>query len=171
MKIAIGTNSIYKINSIKSAIYGLDIDCEFVYSKVDSEVSDQPSKMSETKLGSINRARNILKIYPDSDIALGVEFGYEPIDESYHMVCWASIVTADNRIFSEQSSTLELPKKLKVNLDSGIDIDSRLESLLEDLEDTHSNRIFINFIKKRKIIIESTENVMLRYLLDKTLYQ
>ena len=170
MKIAIGTASNYKVNAIKRAFYNLNFEFESVFGKADSEVSEAPCKPGETKQGSINRAKNILKAFPDSDLGIGVEFGYEPIEDRYHMVCWASIVTKDGEIFSEQSSTLELPKSLVEALKNDIDIDASLDTVREKIGSTHTGRKYMDYINKRDVIYECTNNVMLRYLFDGVVY-
>jgi non-canonical (house-cleaning) NTP pyrophosphatase len=170
MKIAIGTNSRYKVNAILKALHGLDFDFEYVFDAANSEISDQPMKVGETKQGSINRARNILTKHPESDIGLGVEFGYEPIDGKYHMVCWASIITKDGKTFSEQSSTLELPKRLLEALLKGISVGDILDHAFDDITHKHRHRVLQDLLHKRRVITECTENVMLRYLLDEEFY-
>lgn len=155
----------------KKAFYELDFDFETKHGKAESGISEQPNKPGETKLGSINRAKDILRQFPESDIGLGVEFGYEPIEDSYHMVCWASIVTKTGEIFSEQSSTLQLPRLLVESLEKDIDIDSSLNKILEKLDDSEKVRVFKDYIFKRKVIYESVSNVTLRYLLDKEIYR
>lgn len=170
MKIAIATNSSYKLHAILKALYELDFEFEYTNDKADSGVSEQPMQQGETKQGSINRAKNILYKFPESDLGLGVEFGYEPIDGKYHMVCWASIITKEGKIFSEQSSTLELPKILVDSLLSDISVDTKLEDLFLKLKDIHTNRIYKDYIKKRRVIYECTTNVALRYILDSELY-
>lgn len=108
-KILIGTNSEYKVNAIKRAIYNLDINVsEFKQEKVSSNISDQPMKAGETKQGSINRARNAHNLFPDYDLAIGVEFGYEPVDDHFNIVCWASIVTKDGKVIYECTSNVML---------------------------------------------------------------
>jgi non-canonical (house-cleaning) NTP pyrophosphatase len=171
LKIAIGTKSSYKINAIKRAIYNLDIPFDVEFNNAPSEISDQPMGKGETKLGSLNRAKNILQIYPDCDLGLGVEFGYE-LDEhgKHHMVCWASIMTKSGKTFSEQSSTLELPKPFKDAMEKNIDLDSILDSELKDLQNNETGRKFIEFIKKRTVIYECVNAVMLRYHFDDMLY-
>jgi non-canonical (house-cleaning) NTP pyrophosphatase len=170
IKIVVGTNSNYKLNAIKKALFELDFEFSINNIEVDSGVAEQPTKPGETILGSINRAKNALSKYPENDIGLGVEFGYEPINESYHMICWASIVTKDNKVFSEHSSSLGLPEMLKVALLNGEEVGDHLERLYDKLEDIERNRIFRQYLTKRRVIYESVTNVALRFLLDKELY-
>lgn len=170
LKIAIGTNSKYKVNAIKKALYELDFDFSTVNGNADSGISDQPNKRGETKRGSINRAQDILSKFSESDIGIGVEFGYEPIKNTFHMVCWSTIATKDGKVFSEQSSTLELPALLVEALNNNIDINSSLDKVLGRLENNERNRLFKQYIYKRRVIYESASNVTLRYLLDKEVY-
>jgi non-canonical (house-cleaning) NTP pyrophosphatase len=166
LKIAIATASVYKLNAILKVLYELDIDFKYMNSGVDSEVSEQPNKQGEAKQGSINRAKNILKEFPQADIGLGVEFGYELTFNSYHMVCWASILTSEDRIFSEQSSTLEVPQALREALKENIYIDDILKDFYSKLDNSESQRALKTYIRKRRPIYECTQNVMLRYLMD-----
>jgi non-canonical (house-cleaning) NTP pyrophosphatase len=170
IKIAIGTNSAYKINAIRKALYELDFEFTEESTDVDSGISEQPKSQGETIKGSVNRAQNALKNLPTSDIGIGVEFGYEPIDDRYHMVCWASIVTKNGKVFSEQSSTLELPKVLREALINGKDVSDTLDEVFAKLEDKERNRIFKQYLKKRRAIHEAVTNVTLRFLLDETVY-
>lgn len=171
LKIAIGTKSTYKLNAIKRAIYNLDISFDYVFDNAPSEVSDQPIGKGETKLGSINRAKNILQMYPDNDLGLGVEFGYE-LDEfgKYHMVCWASVMTESGKIFSEQSSTLELPKAFKEALSKNNDVGSIVDDEFKSLVTFEAGRRFLDFMKKRNVIYECVNSVMLRYHFDEKFY-
>jgi non-canonical (house-cleaning) NTP pyrophosphatase len=166
-KLAIGTVSEYKINAIKRAFADLDISIDPIAFKADSGVSEQPRAEGETKLGSINRAKAAMENNPNCDAAIGVEFGYEPVEGKWHMVCWATIVTKkEAEIYSEQSSTLELPKALTDALNKDIDIDSKLTVLLEHLPNTEAARQYQAFIKKRRVIYECVTNVVLRWIFD-----
>lgn len=170
IKIAIGTTSRYKINAIRKTLHEVDFEFESNSVDVDSGISEQPLNLGETKQGSINRAKAAISKVNDCDFGLGVEFGYEPINESFHMICWASIATKNGEIFSEHSSSLQLPKKLHHALLDGKDISDNLIEITTKLEDTERNRIFIQYLKKRKFIYESVLAVIIRYLLDKEAY-
>lgn len=171
LKIAIGTKSSYKVNAIKRAIYNIDIEFESIYDSCDSGVSEQPMKSGETKQGSINRAKNILSKYPDYELGLGVEFGYEPWEDgSYHMICWATIVDKNSRIFSEHSSSLQLPKVFQNAIENNQDVDTIIDETLKNLYKNETGRKFIEYTKKRTVIYESVQNVFLRYIFDNDLY-
>jgi inosine/xanthosine triphosphatase len=170
VKIAIGTVSSYKVNAVKKALYELDFEFEAISVNAASEISEQPLNAGETKEGSINRAKNALNQSETADLGIGVEFGYEPIDDRFHMICWASIVTKEGKILSEHSSSLQLPKQLQEVLLKNEDVSDNLDTLIETLEDIERNRLFIQYLKKRKFIYECVGAVAIRYLLDKEAY-
>jgi non-canonical (house-cleaning) NTP pyrophosphatase len=122
-KFAIGTNSGYKVNAVKSVLGELDIDSEVFPLKVNSGVSDQPRTDNEGNL------------------------------------------------FSEQSSTLELPRLLAEGLKNDVDVNSQLKELRELIPDDHMSRKYWLFITKRRIIQECVGNVLLRWHFDKLLYR
>lgn len=169
LKIAIGTTSKYKINAIEKVLHQLDFDFEIYPVKVASEASEQPHKENETQAGSINRAKNALTKNPECNIGLGVEFGYEPHENGYRMVCWATVITSNGEVFSEHSSSLELPIKLVELLIEDKDISENLETVL-DIEDNEVSRYFKTFLFKRKVIYECVESVMIHYLLRDEVY-
>lgn len=170
-KIAIGTSSRYKINAINKALHELDLEFISKAVEVESGVSEQPHDLGETKVGSINRAKNALVKLPVSDVGLGVEFGYEPVEGRYHMVCWASIVTNAGEIFSEQSSTLELPLALQNALLADKQVADNLDVVLTELEDKELARLFKQYLKKRRVIYECVLNVTMRWILDEQVYR
>ena len=165
MKIALGTKSNYKIHAVKKVLHELEIECEIDTIDAASGISEQPRNAGETKLGSVNRARNSIEKISASDIGIGVEFGYEPIDGKYHMVCWASIIDQDGIVYSEQSSTLELPKVLLETLDSDNEVGENLHKILDKLDDTPITSEFHKYIHKRLVIYECVRNVFVRYVL------
>ena len=164
IKIAIGTSSTYKLNFIKKVLYDLDFSFEAVNSDVDTGVSSQPCKIGETKLGSINRAKNVITLFPDSNIGIGVEFGYEPDNDTYKMVCWASIYTKEGEVFSEHSSSLEIPKQQKNILENGIEVGDKINEYVDSLGFSEVRNRFSDIILKKRLIEECA---MIRYLLKK----
>lgn len=167
LKVVIGTASGYKIRLIKKVLYELDQEFEAHAVEVSSGISEQPMKIGETKQGSINRAQNALASSPESDLAIGLEFGYEPIDSKFHMVTWATIVSSSGQIFSEQSSTLELPKSLEEILLKDGEIFENLQELKSSLNDNNNlHTAFWRYIKKRQFLYEATLAVFVRALMD-----
>lgn len=163
LKIALGTTSNYKINAVKKVLGELEVAAEIIPVKVDTGVSEQPKQKDETMTGSINRAQAALKATPTAEIGLGVEFGYEPINSEYRMICWASIADQHNLVISEHSSSLQLPQRLKQALAQDISVDSALEDFYSLLPKGEAARHMVEYVRKRRIIYECVENVMLHY--------
>lgn len=170
INIAIGTASSYKLNAIKVALHKLDFDFHASNFAVESEVSEQPHGKGETKTGAINRAKNALKEANSADIGLGVEFGYEPDGDIFRMVCWAAIVTKDGKIYSEHSSSLELPQELKTALIEDRDISKLVEGYYQKFEECELDRSFKRYLTKRSVIAEAVINATMRYLLQGRFY-
>ena len=169
LKIAVATDSRYKLNAIKKAIFALDIDAEILNADVATGVPDQPTN-DKVQQGASNRAVNILEVFKEADLGVGVEFGYELHEGKYHMICWACIVTRSGVKLTEHSSSLELPKILVHYLEDDINVASDLNQILDKLPEREYTRIFRQYLKKRVFIYESVNNVFLRYLLDKEMY-
>jgi len=77
LTIAVGTTSLQKISYLKEVLKELKIKSIIKSVEVKSEVSNQPITSSETKTGSINRAKNALRKIENVDFALGIEVGYQ----------------------------------------------------------------------------------------------
>lgn len=164
LKIALGTKSNYKINAVQKVLGELEIEAEIILVDVETGVSEQPKAKDETITGSMNRAKAALKATSNAEIGLGIEFGYEPFGSEYRMVCWASIVDSSDLEISEHSSSLQLPKKLKDALDADISVDTALEEFYAELPKGEASRHMVEYVRKRRIIYECVENVMMRYI-------
>jgi non-canonical (house-cleaning) NTP pyrophosphatase len=166
LKVAVGSASAYKISAVQKVLAGLEQEFELFPLEVNTGVSEQPSKTGETQVGSINRAKAALAANPQAELGLGIEFGYEPFEDSYRMVCWAAIVDKAGLQISEHSSSLQVPEEFRAALDSNpqVDINDLLEPFYASLPNNEASRHFIGFIKKRRVIYECVENVFLRYI-------
>jgi non-canonical (house-cleaning) NTP pyrophosphatase len=78
MKIAVGTESKLKLDAVSEAIKELHIIDEFelIGLTVQSKVPETPYN-KQTKIGSINRAKNCLEEQPGLDLYIGIESGLE----------------------------------------------------------------------------------------------
>ena len=165
LNIAVGTTSKAKLEILNSILLETDIKADIAFFDVTSGITHQPRTEKETKQGSINRARNALKLSKHSDIGLGIEVGYEPIDGILYMHGVTSIVDREDNVYSEQSSTLELPryfhKYLHDHEDDGVGF--HVEDYKTKLADK-SWKYFAEIIQYREPFIrESARNTLLRY--------
>ena len=107
-----------------------------------------------------------MELCKDSDIGLGIEVGYEPIDGILCMHGVTSIVDREGNIYSEQSSTLELPKYFHKYLhdheDDGVGFHV---NDYKNISDDKSWKYFAEIIQYREPFIrESARNALLRYI-------
>jgi len=163
LKIALGTTSEIKGKFIKEVLDEIGISAEVFPVEVDSDVSSQPAKTNETKQGSLNRAKEALNKIGNADIGLGIEFGYEPKNGALFMHAWSTIIDHRNVVFSEQSSTLELPKHfvdlLKKEEEIGLSVRD-----FQKRNESKEWQYFAGVIRYREPFIkESSRNVLLRY--------
>jgi non-canonical (house-cleaning) NTP pyrophosphatase len=106
--ISIGTTSAQKIKYLKEVLRDFKIKAEVVPVQVDSKISNQPKKTKEVKQGSINRAKEALKI--KSDFSIGIEVGYNKNKGKYEMFCFVTIVDKNGYQKSSQSDKFLLPQ-------------------------------------------------------------
>jgi len=86
-KIAVGTTSSQKIKYLREVLDETELSYDIVPVEAESGVASQPMSSSETKNGSINRARVSLETVYDADFGIGVEAGYELEDSRYSIFC------------------------------------------------------------------------------------
>ena len=169
MKIAIGTQSQYKINAILRTFSELDIAITYTTHNVDSGVSEQPMN-DEVRQGSINRAERALAGSADADIGIGAEFGYVEVGEPIKMLCYAAIADRSGNHYAEHSSSLELPLAMVEALRNDIQIHTLVSETLDKVKPRPLNWSFSDRMTKRRLISECSTNVMLRFLLNDELY-
>jgi len=170
LKIGISTNSSYKINAILKTLYDFDIEFIHITKGINSGVSEQPID-KEVQTGSLNRAKGLFDLEKDLDLAIGCEFGYINQNNTIKCLCISTVYIGNDIYFQESSSTLELPKTLRLSLKNDKDVQLAVEQSVSKINQTQPKRIYSNLIKKRRFIEESIKNVFLRYLVDKKLYK
>jgi non-canonical (house-cleaning) NTP pyrophosphatase len=87
MKIALGTTSTTKLEILERTLKQIGLsDFQIVPCKADSEITAQPLGEEATLLGSINRAKNSIKLHPEADIGIGLEGGLPLVRNHYYFV-------------------------------------------------------------------------------------
>ena len=163
--IAIGTTSPQKINYLKEVLKEFGIKSVIKPVEIKSEVSDQPTTSRETKIGSINRAKNAIKKTKDADFALGIEVGYHKyLKNKYKMFCWTTVLDKHGYQISNQSYKFLLPEYHQKILGSGKYLGYNLDGYSKKAKDPIS--VYIdNIIRYRKpFIISALEDTLIRYL-------
>ena len=165
LTIAVGTTSLQKISYLKEVLKELKIKSIIKSVEVKSEVSNQPITSSETKTGSINRAKNALRKIENVDFALGIEVGYHKyLKNKYKIFCWTTIIDKHGHQISGQSYKFLLPEYHQKILDAGKYLGHNLDGYSKKIKGSISAYID-NIIRHREPFITSAlKDVLIRYL-------
>ncbi len=163
-KIVVGTTSEQKVGYLKEVLAVIGIDAEIVPTEVKSGVSEQPMTSEETKIGSINRSQRALECVPDADIAIGIEVGYHPREESGHdILCWATIIDKEGNVVSRESQRLQLPRFHQKVLDDGQYLGEHVDEYF-DAGDDPVTQYVARILKGRKpFITQAIEQALILY--------
>lgn len=165
--IAVGTTSTQKISYLREVLKELGIKSVVKSIEVKSGVSDQPITSGETKIGSINRAKNALKEkeIKNADFALGIEVGYHKyLKNKYEMFCWTTIVDKYGHKISSQSHKFLLPEYHQKVLQSSKYLGDNLDGYSIKSKDSIGTYID-NIIRHRKpFITNALKDTLIRYL-------
>ncbi len=165
MKIALGSASPQKKQYVELVLSSLAIKADVYAFDVTSGVSSQPLADIETKTGSINRARNALRLLANADFALGIEVGYQPDPSAgFEMFCWTTLVNQSDRLISARSQTLPLPGFHQQVLRQGNYLGEHVRQYLEQNQDLFSQKIGVVIRDRQPFIVSSVESVLLAYL-------
>jgi non-canonical (house-cleaning) NTP pyrophosphatase len=163
--IAVGTTSTQKIGYLKEVLNELAVKSVIRSVEVRSEISDQPKTSSETKRGSINRAKNALKKIKNADFALGVEVGYHKyLKNKYEMFCWATIIDKHGHKISGQSYKFLLPEYHQKVLESGKYLGDNLDGYAKKVKDPVHSYIDEMLRYRKPFITSALKDVLVRYL-------
>lgn len=167
MKIAVGTTSEQKLGYLKELLEELQIEADTFPLEVASEISEQPKTSSETKRGSVNRAKNALSKHQDADVALGIEVGYHPNrNGDYKIFCWATIIDKHGRQISTRSHSMLLPQFHQKHLKEDRYLGDYVRQYLIENPDPIAQE-FGMIIRNRKPFIQtSVRLVLFEYLLS-----
>ncbi|MDE2099919.1 MAG: DUF84 family protein [Patescibacteria group bacterium] len=163
-KIAVGTTSEQKIGYLKEVLALIGIDAEIVPAEVKSGVSEQPMTSEETKTGSINRSRRALECVPDADMAIGVEVGYHPREESGHdILCWATIIDREGNAVSRESHRFQLPKFHQKVLDDGQYLGEHVDKYFNAGDDPVTQYVAWILKGRKPFITQAVEEALIFY--------
>ncbi len=162
--IAVGTTSNQKIGYLKEVLKELDIKSVIIPISVESGVAEQPITSNETKKGSKNRAKNVIKEVNHFDFALGIEIGYHKyLKNKYEIFCWVTLIDKLGYKISGQSHKFLLPKYHQNFLNDGKNLGDNLDGYSKKIK--NSMDIYIeDMIRHRKpFIVGALKDVLVRY--------
>lgn len=162
--IAVGGKSVPKINYLKEVLKEFGVKSSIKPVDIKSGVSDQPTTSSETKKGSVTRAKRALKEISNADFSLGIEVGYhKTVKYKYEIFCWVTLIDRHLNQISCQSHRFLLPEYHQKILKSGKDLGNNLDGyskINKDLIDEYIE----NMIRHRKpFIVGALKDALVRY--------
>lgn len=166
IKILAATTSEQKLAYLHEVLSELKLDAEIVSVDVPSSVSEQPITETETKQGSINRARNALKIGPKADFAIGIEVGYHPDSNGeYEIFCCASIVDENGKVWTGESHRVLMPKFHQNLIAAGEYLGHDVvEKFLSDDMDDDLRQVGEDIANRRVFVTAAVREVVGQYL-------
>ncbi len=168
IKILAATTSEQKLAHLRDVLSELKLDAEIVSVDVPSGVSEQPITETETKQGSINRARNALKAGLKADFAIGIEVGYHPdANGEYEIFCCASIVDESGKVWTGESQRALMPKFHQDLIAAGEYLSHEVaEGFLSDDMDDDLRKVGEDIANRRVFVMAAVGEVTQRYLKD-----
>jgi len=118
MKIAIGTTNKLKIQAIENALAPIFPGAEFIATKVDSGVGEEPKGDEEGIEGALTRAKRAME-KEDADIGVGPEGITSKNKYGTFVYGYVVIIDKHNRIGIGASAQVMLPQKLEKMIESG----------------------------------------------------
>ena len=117
--VAIGSTNPAKINGVKRAFEKYYEQVYVKHHHVDNLVGPQPIGYDQTLNGSLNRALEIKKIYPDSDFYVGVEAGLVEHMDRYFALQVSTVISQSGKISYGISPAFEVPAEIALQVIEG----------------------------------------------------
>lgn len=156
MEIAIGTTNKAKIQSVQAIVNQYFEKVNFTYFKAPSQVSEQPITAEETRLGSINRAKNT-SIATGAMLSFGLEGGVTEIDGDMYVCNWGALTLADGTTFTAAGAQIILPEEIAQEIRAGKELGPVMEQYTQRLDirqGTGAVGIFTQGIVTRQTMFE-----------------
>ena len=165
LTIVVGTTSEQKLGYLKEILSELKIKATIKLIDVKSGVSDQPITTTETKKGSINRAKASLKEVKESDFAIGIEVGYHKYSNNkFEIFCWVTIVDKHGHRVSSQSHRFVLPEYHQSILNKGKYLGDHLDNYSKKANDQTSVYLDEMIRYRKPFIVNALRDTLLKYL-------
>jgi non-canonical (house-cleaning) NTP pyrophosphatase len=106
----------------------------------------------------------------DFDIACGIEFGYEPIDNHLHCIAYACIIDKNGNQWLEHSSSFKLPPLFEKALGQGKEMSDEMRHFDKIKPETNLARAIHSFMRKDDMLIQAYHSVFCAYLGDQLIF-
>lgn len=131
MLVAVGSKNPVKIEAVKLAFKKVwpNENWEFVVAEVDSGVSDQPMKNSESIYGARNRAKKAL-VSLNADYGVGLEAGLQRVRKNWYEQGWCCVVDDKGVEGIGSSISLQVPNVFMDKIFEEKEMDKVIEEVL-----------------------------------------
>lgn len=165
LTIALGTTYKQKIKYLQEILKKLNLQAEIIPLSVESDVASQPLSSSETKKGSINRAKFALAKFKKADFGLGIEIGYEKnSSDKYEMFCWVTILDQKGYQISTQSHQFLMPAFHQQILKENKYLGEHVREYLKGKGNKIEKEIGIILRDRKPFITNALHNALIHYL-------
>ena len=156
--IFVGSVNPVKINATSNAIAHKWSDVEVVGQDVSSQVSEQPLTDEETKAGSVNRAKAVLKKgleklcrekkdLSGQTLGVGIEGGVYKNNEELWNTVWVSVADSTGHVFSANGARFQVPEEVAKPILAGEEMGPILSKLMGG-QDVRRTNGFIGVVTK-----------------------
>lgn len=163
MKIAVGTTASSKLKYIGEVCNDLDCSHDIFPVEVLSGVSEQPLTSEETRQGSVIRAENAIALVKEAEIGMGIEVGYEKINDRFAILCWVSVVDKNGKISSWCSTPFSLPDYHHDILEKGLFLGDYVRAFAEQSDDLEHQKLAFDIVHRRPYIVDALTQAFSKY--------
>jgi len=114
VNVIIGSKNPAKIGAVEQVFS----EAKVTSISVPSHVASQPFSDEETKSGAINRAKEVVKRYPEA-IGIGLEGGVMYIGDELFLCNWGALVTPNQQVYTAGGARIKLSKEIEQALHQG----------------------------------------------------
>ncbi len=124
MKVIVASENPVKLAATKMAFEKMfpEVTFEFLTSKSESGVPDQPMSDEETLCGAMNRIEHVKGIFPEADYWVGLEGGAEDKGEELELFAWMVVRSKDGRLGKGRAATFFVPKAMADLVRGGMEL-------------------------------------------------
>ena len=127
MIIAVGSKNPTKIRPVRKIFKKYFKDVEVVSGDISSGVSDQPITEEEAYKGALNRAKRVLKLFPNADYGVGIEGGIVDHIAGINEKSMVVILDKNGNVGVGISAALFLPEKVTRLINSGKNLNQAID--------------------------------------------
>ena len=160
MTILLGTTSGQKLAIIQKFFSNKNLKADIIPIAVDSDIDDQPLNEELIIRGSINRARNAVKMRGEEyDFSIGLEGGMGKSNNVWHYVCVVSIIDIKGNVYSGTSRKNPIPYPVTQQIENGAYFATAIREFENEISDDNNElkELVFELINRTESFLEAFE--------------